>query len=70
MLMKFNKLLDSASGFFASRKGLIPIIGIILVVINGILQFVPSAGMLAHTNLFLHLGILIALAGFLLAWAL
>lgn len=66
---RISKLLDSASNFFAHRKGLLPLIGIVLVVINFIFQlFVP--GWVADHNLFLHLGLIISIFGMMLAWAL
>jgi hypothetical protein len=67
---KLNQLLDFLSDFLARRKGLLPILGILLVVCNAILQFLPATGWLVETNLLLHLGIIIALVGILLAWAL
>jgi uncharacterized membrane protein len=70
MMEKFNHLLDNSSNFFAARKGLLPIIGILLVVVNGILQFIPSIGWLAESNIILHIGIIIAIFGIMLAWAL
>ncbi len=69
MLQKFSLLLDRASEFIAARKGLLPLVGIGLVLINLFFQFVPS-GWLTTSNLFLHLGIIVALLGILLAWAL
>jgi hypothetical protein len=70
MLHAFGAFLDWASEFFAHRKGLLPLFGILLVLINFILQLIPGIGWLAHSNLFLHLGIIVAIFGFLLAWAL
>lgn len=70
MLSKLNHLLDSLSEFLAHRKGLLPILGILLVVINGFLQFIPGTGWVVENDLFLHIGIIIALYGVLLAWAL
>lgn len=70
MIEKFNRSLDRISEFLAQRKGLLPLIGIILVLINGILQFIPASGWVSDTNLLLHLGIIIAILGILLAWAL
>ena len=70
MRQSFNKLLDNASEFLAHRKGLIPIVGIILVLTNGILRLLPDGGWLAETDLLLHLGVILALVGMLLAWAL
>jgi hypothetical protein len=45
-------------------------LGIVLIVINGILQFVPASGWVGSTNLLLHVGIILAILGILLAWAL
>ncbi len=65
-----SDLLDWASEFFAHRKGLLPIIGSALIIINLVLQFIPGLGWLSDSNLFLHLGALIAILGILLAFAL
>jgi hypothetical protein len=70
MMQKINSFLDVTSDFLAGRKGLIPLIGMILILINAVLQFYPGAGMLVETNLLLHLGTIIAILGFMLAWAL
>jgi len=68
-MQKFSRFLDRISEFLAARKGLLPLIGLLLVVINFILQFF-SMGWIAESNLFLHLGLILAIIGFLLAWAL
>lgn len=65
-----NQFFDKFSEFLAARKGLPIIIGIILVVLNGFLQFFPGLGWLVSSNLLLHLGVVIALLGVLFAWAL
>jgi hypothetical protein len=65
-----NLLLDRISDFLAHRKGLLPMIGIVLIIINGILQVLPLGGWLVETDLLLHLGVILALLGILLAWAL
>ena len=66
---QISKILDKASNFFAHRKGLLPLIGILLVLINFIIQFfVP--GWVAESNLFLHIGVIISIIGMMLAWAL
>ncbi len=64
----FNRFLDQVSEFFAQRKGLLVMLGMVLILVNFVFQFVP--GWVGETNLFLHLGILTALLGILLAWAL
>ncbi len=69
MLQKISKALDDLSEYFAQRKGLLPLIGIILVVINFVLSQFPL-GWISESDLFLHLGVIIAIFGFMLAWAL
>jgi hypothetical protein len=70
MAEKINTLLDKLSDFLAHRKGLLPLLGILLVVLNAVLQFLPASGWLGDSNLLLHLGIILAILGILLAWAL
>jgi hypothetical protein len=70
MAEKLNLILDRMSDFLAHRKGLLPLLGLILVLINAILQFLPVTGWFVQTNLLLHLGIIVAILGILLAWAL
>lgn len=65
-----SKMLDWLSNFLAHRKGLLPLIGILLVTVNYILQWMIYPHWLAASNLFLHLGIVIAIFGMMLAWAL
>jgi capsular polysaccharide biosynthesis protein len=66
-----SKLLDWFSNYLAHRKGLLPLIGIGLVVINLVLQFFISPDhWLTGTNLLMHLGVIIAIFGMMLAWAL
>ena len=65
-----SKLVDNASNFFAHRKGLLPLIGIILVIINFVLPFIFGLNVITGSNLFLHLGVIVAIFGFMLAWAL
>jgi hypothetical protein len=69
MFTKLNQFLDVLSNYFAHRKGLLPILGIGLIILNFILQFL-HLGWITDTNLFLHLGIILAIIGIMLAWAL
>ncbi len=62
--------LDKLSEYLAPRKGLIPMLGMALIFINLLLQFIFPGSWLATTNLFLHFGLLIAIFGLMLAWAL
>jgi hypothetical protein len=65
-----NKTLDQLSDFLAHRKGLLPMIGLVLIIANLILQFIPGTGLLVETNFLLHIGLILTIVGFLLAWAL
>jgi len=65
-----NRILDAAGEYFAQRKGLLPSVGILLALINAVLQFIPGGGIVAETNLLLHLGVILAIFGIMLAWAL
>jgi len=65
-----SKLVDNASNYFAHRKGLLPLIGIALIIINFILPFIFGLNLITGSNLFLHLGVILAIFGFMLAWAL
>lgn len=70
MLNWISKQLDRLSEYLAHRKGLLPLVGMGLILLNLLLQFIIGGHWLARSNLFLHFGLLIALFGFLLAWAL
>jgi len=65
-----SKLLDWLSESLAHRKGLLPIIGIFLILINLLVQFIFPMSPLAFSNIFLHIGLVIAIFGLMLAWAL
>ena len=69
MNASLNRLLDRLSEFLAHRKGLLPLIGILLVLLNLLFQVIP-AGWLTTSHLFLHLGIVVAIFGLMLARAL
>jgi hypothetical protein len=62
--------LDKLSEYLAPRKGLLPLIGMGLIILNLILQIAAPASWLTGTNLFLHVGVVIAIFGLMLAWAL
>lgn len=65
-----SKLVDDASDFFARRKGLLPLLGILLVIVNFILPLVTVPNFFTLSNFFLHLGVIVAIFGLLLAKAL
>ena len=61
-----SKLVDQASEFFAHRKGLLPIAGIVLVILNFIFRLAVP-GWLSNSDLLLHLGVIIAIFGLMLS---
>ena len=65
-----SKLFDRLSEYLAHRKGLLPLMGIGLVLLNLIFQFVLPPSWFTTSNLLLHIGIIIAIFGLMLAWAL
>lgn len=69
-MKRLSKFIDDASEFFAHRKGLLPLLGMGLIVINYFLPFIFGLNWVTGSNLFLHLGVLIAIFGLMLAWAL
>lgn len=70
MKEKLNNTLDRISEFLAHRKGLLPLLGLFLVIANFFIQFIPGAGWIGESNFLLHIGVLVAILGFLMAWAL
>lgn len=63
------KLIDRLSAFFAPRKGLLPTLGLAIIIVNWILVMLTD-NWFTSTNFLLHLGLVIVIIGFLLAWAL
>lgn len=70
MEAKFSKLLDKVSNYLAPRKGMLPIAGIGLVLVNFLTVILWPESIVSKTNLLLHAGIILAILGQLLAWAL
>ncbi|MBP6469509.1 MAG: hypothetical protein KBE23_07930 [Chloroflexi bacterium] len=67
-----NNLVEKLNDFFATRPGLLPMIGILLVLLNLLLQIFPGpgSGWLVDSNLFLHIGVIVSVVGILLIRAL
>ncbi len=70
MIAWLSKLLDRTSEFLAHRKGLLPMLGLLLIIINLSLQFLLPPGWLRDSNLILHIGLIVSILGLMLAWAL
>ncbi|GAP14838.1 hypothetical protein LARV_02614 [Longilinea arvoryzae] len=69
MLQGFSRFLDQASEFLATRKGLLPILGMLLIGVNFVFRLAVP-GWFQESDFFLHLGLILAILGFLLAQAL
>ena len=65
LMQKLTNLLD----FLENMKGLPLLIGILLVILNFIVQYIPGLASLGDSNLLLHLGVVVGLLGVLLAEA-
>lgn len=71
MIDNILKFLTTTSNYLAHRKGLLPLVGIGLILLNWLLATIlPMDWFIMKTNLFLHLGLVVALLGLLLAQAL
>lgn len=67
MIAKISDFLDHASEIHGACNGLLPLVGAGLVLLNFLFQIFPL-GWLTTSNLFLHLGVILAILGMLLAW--
>jgi hypothetical protein len=65
-----SKFLDFLSEFLAHRKGLIPLVGIVLILCNLVTQFMMPGSLLASSNIILHIGMIVSILGLMLYWAL
>jgi hypothetical protein len=64
-----NKLLDNLSEYLANRKGLLPLIGLMFIGLDFLLQFFFS-GWLSNLHPLLYAGLIIAIFGLMLSQAL
>ena len=70
MQSSISRFLDKLSNYLAHRKGLLPTLGILLIFFDLVVQFIPGMELVAEKNLLLHLGLITAILGLMLAWAL
>ena len=63
-----NDLIDRLNDFFAERPGLMPLFGLLLIIINLLLQIYPGpdSGWIVDSNLLMHIGIIASIFGILL----
>jgi hypothetical protein len=68
-----SELLERMGDFLARMPGLPILVAVGLIVLNFVLQLLPAwpvVGWMAHTNLFLHVGLVLGFVGILLGDAL
>lgn len=65
-----SRLLDAVGQYLAQRKGLLPLLGMFLVLCNLLLRMLAPQAWLSATDLLLHVGVVVVVLGFLLARAL
>ena len=70
MINSISNFLDLSSNYLATRKGLLPILGICLIILNFATVALFPDWFIAQTNLFMHIGLILAILGQMLAWAL
>lgn len=66
-------MIDKLSEYLARNKAMPVFLGVLLVILNYVLQFfvnLPVVGFIGGTNLLLHLGVIVGLLGILLGDAL
>ena len=60
-----NKLLDKAGEILSQYPGLLPLVGLVLIILNLLLQFFPG-NWIVDSHLFLHIGLITAIIGLLM----
>lgn len=60
-----NKLLDKLGEILSKYPGLLPLIGLGLIILNLVLQIFPG-NFIVDSNLFLHIGLITAIIGLLM----
>ena len=62
-----SRILDAVGQYLAPRKGLLPLLGLVLVLLNLLLRIFAPQAWISTTDLLLHAGVLLAILGLLLA---
>jgi hypothetical protein len=67
-----NEIVERLNDFFAVRPGLLPLLGVLLVILNLLLQIYPGpgSGWFVDSNFLLHIGVIMSIIGLLLVRAL
>lgn len=64
---RINELIERINEFLVRKPGVLPLVGIGLIVLNFLLQLFPGPeAWIVRSNLFLHAGLVVSLVGLLL----
>ena len=67
-----NELIEKLNTYLSARPGLVPLLGVVLIIINLVLQVYPGPGSnwFVDSNILLHIGIITSVIGLLVvrAW--
>lgn len=67
MDQRINELVERVNEFLVQRPGVLPLVGLGLIVFNLLLQIYPGPeAWIAASDLFLHLGLIVSVVGLLL----
>ncbi len=72
-----NELIEKINTYLSTRPGLVPLVGVILIIFNFILNTIlqlfdnPAADWFVHSNIPLHIGLITSIIGLLVirAWS-
>jgi len=68
-----NDLVEKINTYLSARPGLVPLVGVLLIILNLLLQFYPGPGSnwFVDSNILLHIGIITSIIGLLVvrAWS-
>ena len=64
---RINHIIEQINDFMVDRPGITPMVGLLLILLNFLLQIYPGPdAWIAASNLFLHLGLILSVVGLLL----
>lgn len=64
---QINELVERANSFLARKPGILPLLGLALIVVNLLLRIYPGPDYwIVRIDLFLHVGLVLSILGLLL----
>lgn len=64
---RINNLVERINEFLVRKPGVLPLVGILLIFVNFVLQLFPGPeAWIARSNLLLHIGLVISVIGLML----